>query len=171
MKVPRPWVRPRSREAYPKNSASGTVAVITAVPAARGGPRDPAAAGREIAEHATDAVLGYGRRDLDDRFQQRHRARPQRLAQREPAGRAERHLRGVLGVGRPVGERDAQPGHRVAAERALGQRVAAARLHGPRVLLRHPTADDRRAELEARPRPAARRRGRHGRTARRRRPV
>ena len=53
-------------------------------------------------------------------------------------------------MGGPVGQRDPQPGHRVTAERALGQGVPAAGLHRADVLLRHPSADDGRAEHEVR---------------------
>ncbi len=54
-------------------------------------------------------------------------------------------------MGRPVGQRHAQPGHREAADRPLGEGVTAPGLHRADVLLRHPPADDRRTELEAGP--------------------
>ncbi len=54
-------------------------------------------------------------------------------------------------MGGAVGEDDPQTGHRVPAERTVRQGVTAPGLHRPHVLLRHPSAGDRRTELEPEP--------------------
>ncbi|KDN82459.1 hypothetical protein KCH_57970 [Kitasatospora cheerisanensis KCTC 2395] len=108
----------------------------------------PAAPGGQVAEDAADAVRGDGDGDVDHGLQQHRAAAPQRLAQGEPSGGAERQVGGVLDVGRPVGEGDPDSGDRV-AERAVREGVPAARRDGLHELLRNPPAGDGGAELEA----------------------